>query len=1154
MKIFFTTISALLLVSVQLLAQKPSYTANNQVTPYTGQFRPGMNFGYNPPWTENQLADIAAGNPSKGILGLGTKSVRPSVTEEFAEYYGYEALKPTFEYYKSVGMSELTVIVGYPKWDHRDKTQHCYDVATGKGEFSEMFDKLYEPIWDNNFGTPINENNHYANYIYKTVKAYKDYVRFWEIWNEPGFDYTGVTGWRNPDKFNDGQAVDAARPAGSKAYNWWVEDPRPCDYKLRAPIQYYIRTLRISWEVIKAVDPTAYVSASGMGFQAFLDAVLRNTDNPGTAANNFADKGKVTPEYPFGGGAYFDVMGYHSYPHFDGSTVNYDGNFFQRDSDHAADNVAGTGKFAKQKYYQDVFDKYGYNGTKFPKKEWIITELNVPRKDFSNGTIFASELGQRNFMTKAYISMKLAGIHQAHIFALSDTKTDAEATYEFDIMGMYKKLANATPYNQVMNDAGLALKTTTDFLYNTEYDAARTAQLAAPAGVRARAFKRTDGTYIYTLWAETKIDKSEEASGTYSFPAALGITEITRYGWDYAKSQQKANSAPSGIVLNSSPIFVTVAGQGPITGDTTPPSVTLSTPTTTVSGAFTVTATFNEAVTGVALADFTLTNGTASNLTGTGTTYTFTVTPAGAGAITIVMPAVTAVDAAGNANTASNTLTVTNQVVINPNPSQGVDIALSMTADNANPGIYRDVKFTIIAKNTGTQAATKVIVAVPFPDKLVYTAGTASANTTRLDLFRYEWEIGSIPAGGEAKLELTLFTLVKEGRVMFVEVKSMNEKDVDSTPGNGVCCDAKEDDEASLAVNGGGTSTNVTPTPTNPTVAANCIPKSKFPWEDWIAKVKIGNVDNASSKTEYSDFKSKVVTAEVGKSLALELTAGFSYFGYAEYWKVWVDFNRDGTYAESEAVAAITTPKQADGTKAASAGTNITIPAGTATGTTTMRVMMKRGSAPTSSCENIANGEIEDYTIQINKSTSLGPREIEISDIKVDKNWDKIGLYFVTNRQYKNSYVLLEKSANGRNFVGLDHIQQNMTIETGRAYRLEDIKPIEGDNYYRLKAVLPNGTVEYSNVIKVDYNRPALFSIFPQPAKGYTFLNLERFDGKLVDILVMNNVGQLLHKEQGKASAQPYRLDLNDMENGNYILLIQPENAAPVAQKLLIFK
>lgn len=103
------------------------------------------------------------------------------------------------------------------------------------------------------------------------------------------------------------------------------------------------------------------------------------------------------------------------------------------------------------------------------------------------------------------------------------------------------------------------------------------------------------------------------------------------------------------------------------TPDTTSPTVTLSSTTTTLTGTdpFTVTATFDEDVTGFddLVNDVTITNGTVTAITGGPSIYTLTVTPTGAGDVEITVPAAAAQDAAANDNTASNTLVIGNQIV-----------------------------------------------------------------------------------------------------------------------------------------------------------------------------------------------------------------------------------------------------------------------------------------------------------------------------------------------------------------------------------------------------------------------------------------------------------------------------------------------------------
>ena len=96
-----------------------------------------------------------------------------------------------------------------------------------------------------------------------------------------------------------------------------------------------------------------------------------------------------------------------------------------------------------------------------------------------------------------------------------------------------------------------------------------------------------------------------------------------------------------------------------IEADGNAPTVAItSSATSPVSGAFSVTVTFSEDVTGFALADLNVGNGTASNLAGSGDTYTATITPTGGGTVTVDIAAGVAQDAAGNDNTAATQFSI----------------------------------------------------------------------------------------------------------------------------------------------------------------------------------------------------------------------------------------------------------------------------------------------------------------------------------------------------------------------------------------------------------------------------------------------------------------------------------------------------------------
>ena len=335
------------------IAQTPNYTANELVPPYDGNFRYGVNTGAYPGWLDTDLANIAQGNPDLGIEGIGINSFRITLPEHFLEYWGYHIREDVFEYYESIGIEDNTVFVGFPTEEHRDTVLYCPDAPT------DLFANLYEPIWDNGeHGTPINEDNYYALYLYKMVPRYKNQVKFWEIWNEPDVNW----------------GYDAIKPADEEG-SWWTNDPPPCNFVLHAPVYHYIRMLRISYEVIKSIDPTAYVAVGGIGTYSFLDILLRNTDNP--------NEGDVHPDFPNKGGAYFDVLSYHTYPHHDGSLDYWDNSImgfrYTRHSDAAAKSVID-----RKKRFEETLFQHGYDGSIHPEKLWIITESNIPREAFNN--------------------------------------------------------------------------------------------------------------------------------------------------------------------------------------------------------------------------------------------------------------------------------------------------------------------------------------------------------------------------------------------------------------------------------------------------------------------------------------------------------------------------------------------------------------------------------------------------------------------------------------------------------------------------------------------------------------------------------------------------------------------------------------------------
>ncbi len=140
----------------------------------------------------------------------------------------------------------------------------------------------------------------------------------------------------------------------------------------------------------------------------------------------------------------------------------------------------------------------------------------------------------------------------------------------------------------------------------------------------------------------------------------------------------------------------TVASQLSRTYDSSNPSVTLTTTAANpTNGAFTVLATFSEAVTGVDITDFVISlSGSKSNFTTLSSTgYTILVTPGIEGATTVDMTIAVAQDLAGNSNSSAPQLS---RVYDSIQPT----IAITTSTGVVNSGSTVGVTFTLSENST----------------------------------------------------------------------------------------------------------------------------------------------------------------------------------------------------------------------------------------------------------------------------------------------------------------------------------------------------------------------------------------------------------------------------------------------------------------------
>jgi Secretion system C-terminal sorting domain/GEVED domain len=228
---------------------------------------------------------------------------------------------------------------------------------------------------------------------------------------------------------------------------------------------------------------------------------------------------------------------------------------------------------------------------------------------------------------------------------------------------------------------------------------------------------------------------------------------------------------------------------------------------------------------------------------------------------------------------------------------------------------------------------------------------------------------------------------------------------------------------------------------------------------------------------------------------------------------------------------------------------NVTIPTTAKLGTTCMRVSFRQNIAPTP-CDvwSNSNGEVEDYSVAITSNfqalVSIGNLKAQLIEQKARLDW--------TRRSDKIAYFEVEKSTNGRDFVVL---QKVFTNPNDVYHYIFDTELVEGDNYYQLKIVQLDGTIDYTPIQQLFHEKMFDFTVFPNPAKDEVWIDLKAFEGRNLDVILSDIAGKVIHTEKvEKATAAPHRLDVSSIESGAYFITIQTSGKRTVVRKVSIMK
>jgi hypothetical protein len=164
--------------------------------------------------------------------------------------------------------------------------------------------------------------------------------------------------------------------------------------------------------------------------------------------------------------------------------------------------------------------------------------------------------------------------------------------------------------------------------------------------------------------------------------------------------------------------------------------------------------------------------------------------------------------------------------------------------------------------------------------------------------------------------------------------------------------------------------------------------------------------------------------------------------------------------------------------------------------------------------------------------TSLTPLPVEIAEFKAELNTSRtVDLTWVTESEFNCDYFTIEKSQNASSWTSLGSMNGAGTTTETNSYKLADVSPFNGINYYRLSQTDNNGVIHSLGIRSVNLDQEDYLVAYPNPVNEDLYLSFDKKGNHVIEFFDIS--GRLiLRKEIGQFST----IQMDDFAKGVYTI------------------
>ncbi len=168
------------------------------------------------------------------------------------------------------------------------------------------------------------------------------------------------------------------------------------------------------------------------------------------------------------------------------------------------------------------------------------------------------------------------------------------------------------------------------------------------------------------------------------------------------------------------------------------------------------------------------------------------------------------------------------------------------------------------------------------------------------------------------------------------------------------------------------------------------------------------------------------------------------------------------------------------------------------------------------------------------------PLPVELISFTVQKLDDQSLITWETASEIQNEYFLVERSIDQLNFEVIGKVLSQGNSNTSSSYEFVDSKPAPGVNYYRLKQKKFDGSIEFSDLRVIEFDKDDFLEvqesiIYPNPGK---LSKMKLILSKSFDQLELRNaLGELILLRSLSENIQEFNFSsFPELSPGNYTI------------------